>query len=592
MDRNIGKLLSSVALPCLMMVEGSIAQEADQDNADVDVITVTARLRSESLQEVPESITALSAGQIERAGITNLRGVADLTPNFSQLENFRPGLARIQIRGLVTPQVGDPPVAFVVDGVTASDLEFMNQDLFDIERIEVLRGAQGALYGRGAIGGAINITTKKPTDEIEGSVAASYGNGNNMKFSGFVSGPVVEEKVHFRVGGYYRNFDGLINDAFLNEKVDSNEEVSAFGMLSFNLGENTYLDLRGRYTTTEAGLGYYQNVSEGSVEDFSILSSQNVLGVDNRDLGEFSAKLEHDFDGATFTLIGAYSYSDQSALSDGDYSAVPSDFVFHFAGAQENILDVKSFTVESRLTSTDDGPFRWSVGSFFQNRERNSAFTSYDDAVGDARVEASAFTSDTAVFSILDENKSKAWGLSAQVNYDITDQLEVTAAARFDQDKRESVDARDIAGTFAADTFKQFQPKVSISYQATDDFLVYAGYSRGFRSGGFNEPSPLINRVFDKEVSDSFELGFKSSFADGMTTLNGSVFRINQKDAQITRFNIDSFTLENISVDEAHSQGFELELSFKPTDELSFFINGGVIDSKIDAFAERPDLIG
>ena len=149
MKRIQASLKVSVAVSALasafMFTPANAQQSNDAAGANqaIDNIVVTARRRSESLQDIPESVTAFSAAQIERAGISSLRDVADLTPNLSQLDNFRPGLARIQIRGVITPQLGEAPIAYVVDGVTASDLEFMNQELVDIERIEVLRGAQG-----------------------------------------------------------------------------------------------------------------------------------------------------------------------------------------------------------------------------------------------------------------------------------------------------------------------------------------------------------------------------------------------------------------------------------------------------------------
>ena len=173
----------------------AIASETDQAESiplvEGNEIIVTARRRDERLQDVPESVTAFSAKDIANAGIANFRDVADLTPNLSQLDNYRPGLARFQVRGLITPQIGDPPLAFVFDGVTAPDQEFVNQDLVDIERIEVLRGAQGALYGRGAVGGAVNIITKQPTNDFGGNVQASLANAGAWRLSSVVSGPIV-----------------------------------------------------------------------------------------------------------------------------------------------------------------------------------------------------------------------------------------------------------------------------------------------------------------------------------------------------------------------------------------------------------------
>jgi iron complex outermembrane receptor protein len=132
--------------------------------SDDSVVVVSGRRVEQTLRDVPASLTVVQAAEIARAGLVKLRDVADLAPNFSMLDNYRPGLDRIQMRGLITPQVGDPPVAFVIDGVTAPSPEFVTQPLFDIARVEVLRGAQGALYGRSSLGGALTIYTAPPTE--------------------------------------------------------------------------------------------------------------------------------------------------------------------------------------------------------------------------------------------------------------------------------------------------------------------------------------------------------------------------------------------------------------------------------------------
>ncbi len=595
MSYRLNKFLAGLIVPSTLLFGATAQLTAAEEalEAAIDEVIVTARGREESLQEIPESITTFNAAQIERAGIKSFRDVADLTPNLSQLSNFRPGLARIQIRGLITPQVGDAPIAFVVDGITASDLEFMNQELFDIERIEVLRGAQGALYGRGAIGGAVNITTKKPTNDFEARVSTSFASGSDKRVSGVASGALVEDQVYFRVGAYSRDYDGQISNTFLNEKADFHEESSVFGTLNIELSDTSRLDLNARVTNTETGIGYYQAVDAASFEDFSLTTEHNVPGLDKRDLTEFSARFSHDFASSTLELVTGYSESDQVGFSDADYSSQPSDFDgFHYAGAQENILKVESTTFEARLKSNDDTRLRWAVAAFMQDRTRDSEYHNYDDAVGNQAMTRSDFDPSTVVFSILDDNSSDAWALSTQLNYDLTEQLEVTAAIRYDRDERESFDSRFIESTYEEKTFSEVQPKLSLAYQMDADTLIYAGFSRGFRSGGFNEPHPDISRTFNKELSDSLELGFKTTIMNGLATLNVAVFSIDQEDAQVTRFNGNTFTLENISVDDVSTQGIEFELAVQASDNLMLMVNGGKIDSDIEAFGERADLIG
>jgi iron complex outermembrane receptor protein len=596
-NKPLSKIAAAIILPSTLILGVSFPLVAAQEQAllqtDIEKIVVTSRGRAENIQNIPESITSFNAEQIERAGIKSFRDVADLTPNLSQLDNFRPGLARIQIRGLITPQVGDAPLAFVVDGITASDLEFMNQQLFDIERIEILRGAQGALYGRGAIGGAVNITTRRPTNDFEAKVSTSIASGSDLRLSGVASGAVVEDQVYFRVGAYRRDYDGQLDNTFLNQKVDFHEENSVFGKLSIDVSDDSILDLNARLTNTESGIGYYQPVDVDTVEDFSLQVEHNVPGLDTRDLAEFSARFSHDFDASTLELVAGYSESDQSGFSDGDFSNKESDFDgFYYAGAQENILKVESTTFEARLKSSGDTRLRWAVAAFAQERTRDSEFHSYDDLVGNQPQTRTDFDESLIVFSILDDNSSSAWALSTQLNYDFTDKLELTAAIRYDNDDRESFDSRFVEDTFEKKNFSELQPKFSVAYQMNPETLIYGGYSRGFRSGGFNEPHPDISRTFDKEVSDSFEVGFKTSVLDGNGTFNFALFRIDQEDAQVTRFNGETFTLENISVDDVSTQGIEFELSVKASDNLTLMANGGIIDSDIQTFTERPDLIG
>ena len=587
-------LASAVSLSCFSHVN---AQEQNNTANIIEKISVISRGRVESIQNVPDSVTAFSADTIEKSRITSFRDVANLTPNLSQLDNFRPGLARITIRGLITPQVGDPPLAFVVDGVTAPDLEFINQDLVDIERIEVMRGAQGALYGRGAIGGAVIVTTKKPIEDFEGKVKGSIGNGNTYNLNAVVSGSLNDENTaYFRAGGYIKDTDGLIKNTYTGDKADPLKEQSVFSQLEFELTEDTSINLKGKYTSSEAGFAYYQGVNDDTIEDFSINTSQNIINEDERDVYELSAKLTQHYDLGKFEFVTAYSNSENEHFYDGDYSAdatfIDEDGFFRAPFGTEGLYDVESLTVESRFISQSDQEFRWSVSAFYQQRDRDTAVLFYDDFTDAEILTSKDFANDEPYLSIIDNNSSDAWALAGQFNYDITSQLELTGALRYDHDTRESFDPTNKTDTYAKKSFSQLQPKVTLGYQVTDDFLLYTGYSHGFRSGGFNEPAEGISRTFNQEVSDSYEMGFKTSLFDSKVTLNGAAFIIDQDDAQFTQFNVDTFTLENLSIDEVQTKGLELEAAYAATSNLSINLSAGIIDSEIKSFALRPELAG
>lgn len=588
-------LASAVTLSCINYVH---AQEQQQTVTDtIEKISVISRGRVESIQNVPDSVTAFSAERIEKSRITNFRDVANLTPNLSQLDNFRPGLARITIRGLITPQVGDPPLAFVVDGVTAPDLEFINQDLVDIERIEVMRGAQGALYGRGAIGGAVIVTTKKPIEDFEGKIKGSVGNGNTYNLNAVVSGSLNDENTaYFRAGGYIKDTDGLIKNTYTGDYADPLKEQSVFSQLEFELSEDTSINLKGKYTSSEAGFAYYQGVSDDTIEDFSINTSQNIINQDERDVYELSAKLTQHYDLGKFEFVTAYSNSENEHFYDGDYSAdatfIDEDGFFRAPFGTEGLYDIESLTVESRFISQSDQTFRWSVSAFYQQRDRDTAVLFYDDFTDGEILTRADFANDEPYLSIIDNNSSDAWALAGQFNYDINEQLELTGAMRYDHDTRDSFDPTNKDATYAKKSFSQLQPKVTLAYQMNDDLLLYTGYSRGFRSGGFNEPADGISRTFDKEISDSYEIGFKTALFNNKVTLNGAAFIIEQDDAQFTQFNIDTFTLENLSIDEVQTKGLELEAAFAATSNLSINLSAGIVDSEIKRFALRPELVG
>ena len=588
-------LASAVTLSCINYVH---AQEQQQTVTDtIEKISVISRGRVESIQNVPDSVTAFSAETIEKSRITNFRDVANLTPNLSQLDNFRPGLARITIRGLITPQVGDPPLAFVVDGVTAPDLEFINQDLVDIERIEVMRGAQGALYGRGAIGGAVIVTTKKPIEDFEGKIKGSVGNGNTYNLNAVVSGSLNDENTaYFRAGGYIKDTDGLIKNTYTGDYADPLKEQSVFSQLEFELSEDTSINLKGKYTSSEAGFAYYQGVSDDTIEDFSINTSQNIINQDERDVYELSAKLTQHYDLGKFEFVTAYSNSENEHFYDGDYSAdatfIDEDGFFRAPFGTEGLYDIESLTLESRFISQSDQAFRWSVSAFYQQRDRDTAVLFYDDFTDAEILTRADFASDEPYLSIIDNNSSDAWALAGQFNYDINEQLELTGAMRYDHDTRESFDPTNKDATYAKKSFSQLQPKVTLAYQMNDGLLLYTGYSRGFRSGGFNEPADGISRTFDKEISDSYEVGFKTALFNNKVTLNGAAFIIEQDDAQFTQFNIDTFTLENLSIDEVQTKGLELEAAFAATSNLSINLSAGIVDSEIKRFALRPELAG
>ena len=567
----------------------------------LEEVTVTARKRSENLQEIPDSVTVFNTELIRDARIENIKDFAELTPNLNVSSNWRQGLNFVSIRGLITPQVGEAPLSFVVDGITVPNLEFVNQGLHDIERIEVLRGPQGALYGKNAIGGAINIITRQPSDELSGVVQASYGEGDDVRFSGALSGPLAQDRVYYRISGNYRDYNGQIENSFTDRKVDYiDDHYGLQGLLRFNLSEQTTLDLHGRYSNATQGTNYMSYIQLEQLEDFSIAPDQNAIGIDEWVLWNVSAKLDHEAGHGTFTLLAGFNKSADDQFSDADFGNLgEADANFFFPSTQINAVDEESITIEGRYSSTEDSRLRWLVGGFYETRERKVQFDQIYDYPGttivnreDAiplLVRSNFYNPEdlwVTIFPTDGERTNQETGAFAffgQVNYDLTAALELTVALRYDEEKREAIDERTrfTSESEVDDTFKELQPKASIAWQASDDILLSATYSRGFRSGGFNEYASTVQRNYSEETSDTFEIGAKTTWLDGRLRFNLALFYIEQENAQFTRFNSSTFTLENLNVDEVEIKGMEVELGARPVENLDISFGVGWIDNEI-----------
>ena len=200
-------MLGAVAIALVM---GAPSVSYAQVGGVLEEIVVTSRMRAENLQEVPVSVTAFTAGDIDAIGVTNMRDYAKLIPNFMLVETQNSSFTFVNIRGISQFRNTDPSVAIMIDGVLSTNPISMSQELYDIEQIEVLKGPQGALYGRSAVAGAINITTKRPTNEFEGFIRGGLGNGDSAKVQGSVSGALVEDRVFGRVAVSYSDFDGIM----------------------------------------------------------------------------------------------------------------------------------------------------------------------------------------------------------------------------------------------------------------------------------------------------------------------------------------------------------------------------------------------
>lgn len=597
-------LLSSVSLSLGVFAISGPVKAQDSDEASTaeasDVITVTARRRAENLQEVPDTITVFTSETIENARIRKFDDFAALTPNMEFLPAQSPGNFSISIRGVSMASLGEAPVAMVVDGVTQPYPNSFNVPLFDIESIQVLKGPQGALYGQNAIGGAVVITTKQPTNEFEGRATLSYGAHDERGAIVTVSGPLVKDKLLLRMGYNYNHFDGDFRYAFSGDLQNFTREHTGRVDLKWIADDTLTADLGFTYSEIEFGGG---TLVPESLSPFSAIPNVTtdqlngllVLGVPNQDLQSDtsrevlsgSGRLVWDLGFAELISVTAYTEIEENNFQDADVSIIP------FVGGTQT-QDVEAFAQEFRLSSPSDQRFRWLITGFIQRTDRiqaqnisanlNLILTGDIDPANEILVPASVLTRTQTL------NSNAA---AVQLNYDILPELELTFAGRYDHNPRAETTvftAPPAPDLVLARTFNKFQPKASITYKPTATQTYYATFAEGFRAGGFNGSSTaVLQPVFDAEETRTYEVGAKFVLFDRRAFLNIAAYQTRYENQQLTLTSVDAggaLSQGVFTVDKSRIRGFEAELQTRPAPGLEINAAVGVQDTEIQEFGD------
>jgi len=572
MPNNRRRAWFATSLACAV-ISPSLTSSVMAQEAAIEEIVVTARYRSENLQDVPDSITAFTPADVDAYRIERVNRIASLTPNLRFSDDQEVGVSTLIIRGVRQNRgTGQPPVSLRIDGVSATNNLLTTQDLFDIDSIEVLRGPQGALYGRNAIGGAINITTLQPTAEPEYRFRVSAAEGDDYTVAGSTSGPLSGDTLKYRLSARYQDRGGQLENAYLdNAKVDFKESLSFRGRLLYTPTDRLTIALAGQHADQEGGSGYFMPGSEGVLPlpppdgpiffgnpTYEIQS--NSIGVSYVKFDEWSAKVDYAFDWGTLTSIT--SWSDVESENDQDLDQTLVDAI--------NIEvddNSQTFAEEIRLTSNESSALRWVAGAYYfsQDRFRSLATTFFGTPVPAAAQDLEL--ENIAIFGNL--------------SYDVSDNLELTVGVRYD-DERPS----DLTQGRSA-TFTEWQPKLSIAYRFNPDWLGYVTIGKGFRAGGFNNLAPGSNFQpgFDAESLVSYETGLKSSLLAGRVRGSMALFYIDYSDQQYFLFD-QTGTQANINVPKSRITGGELELTYAPFDSLLVNLAYGFTNSEITEYAD------
>ena len=600
--------------------------------AVLEEIIVTAQKREQKLQEVGISVTAFSGDLIDNLGYTNTTDISQQTPGLSIVQ-YSPGLTNVSIRGVSQNDFGDhlePPIAVYVDEAYISVMGAASIQMYDIERVEVLRGPQGTLFGRNATGGLMHYISRKPTEEFEGYASITYAEYDQIQSEAAISG-ALGPNLQARLSLQTNHHDGWLENR-IGEDLRDSATVAVRGQLLFQASENIEIWLKAHYSDEDTNgsayshfpsqygpdfLGQFIGPNEtGTFYDlFGLgLSFQTCPGCDgfgykepdddphtgafaadtvyDREVAGGSGKITWNLENFTVTFITDYLTIDKAYLEDTDSTPFLN---FHFSSGQ----DLEQISHEFRVNSETDR-LRWQAGFYYLDAENDTYQTGEEDGAGffgaiDAMgnpVIGDPFSYYQTSLNI--DLDTESWAVFGHSEYDLSEQLTATVALRYtEDDKKATIRYVDNFGTDVdldpsnapetGNSWENFSVRAGLDWKPNENWLVYASFNRGHKGGSFTASAvggPIPGGVqHDEEILHSYELGFKTTMLDGLARLNATAFYYDYKDYQASSFVFFSQIITNLDAD---AVGAEVELQATPTDGLDLSIGLSVMDSEVE----------
>jgi iron complex outermembrane receptor protein len=564
----------------------------------VEEVVVTAQRRGERLQDVPITVTVLGTEEVEQARIQQLGDVASRTPGLN-FDAFPASQPRIAIRGIGSSDrgaAGDPSAAVFLDDIYLGRPAAVAFDAFDVERIEVLKGPQGTLYGRNVVGGAINILSRRPeVDRFDAGAEATAGNFERLDGAAFVNAPFADGKAAMRASGSWRTHDGYVKNTFTGNRVEDQDTSSARLQIFGEPREGLRLSL-GVDGTRDRGTGPAQHaldLDEGADEAVFWTVDRDrkhtagaIDGFQNRDTWGVRAQVDLDLSFGTLTYLGSYRDLDYHVRYDFDGGNAATNLIDIAGGNDEQS---NFYSNEVRLGSLPDSDVSWVVGLYNFGNDTDRLDTLDLTIAGDAGTEiyTQAATLDSyAVFGDMSVPLGERFAITGGVRYSTDDKeyrvsntagnAVFRAGESFDVTVSESYDAV----TYRAGV--QFHPSV--------DHLFYTMISRGFKSGGFQDtPSSAADARdgFDPEYATQYEVGQKSTFLGGALVWNNTLFLMDYTDLQ-TRRTLDNLSAVTDNAGEATIKGYETYLGWRVFDGARLVASYAYTDATFDTFEPEP----
>lgn len=581
----------SLTLLCYLFVFiGGVEGQSMDSVTSLNEVVVTAQKREEPLGKVPIAVTAFTSSQVHTFRLWNNKDISGVVPGLYAAD---PGDGRdvISIRG-VTSTSYDPAVATYIDGINQFGLDTYIPSLFDIQRIEILRGPQGTLYGRNAMGGVLNIITRQPGNKASGFAEISAGNHGLQRYSAGLRVPLVKNKLFIGAAGLYEGRNGYYTNEYDQSSYDKQHSYTGNYYLKYLPAARWMLDLNIKHRSNRNN-GAFPLVADPVAvfqQPYKLDQNARTTMVDNT----FQSSLSAGYKGRTFDFKTQTSYQENyryyNSPIDGDFSPLDAISIINNYGKKWN--NIRAYTEDIQFSSVATARWKWTAGSYwFYQDQPNKQATRYGNDAGLLGVGDS-------LFSTINTTRNHKWGMAfyGQLSYALSRKLNLTGGLRYDYEhQREHVMGEYqhdpdpaifvvIPDTAGSVSFHAFSPRLSLDYQLASHSTLYAVYSRGFRTGGLtqlsSDPSqpPLVG--FRPEYSSNYEVGVKNSWLSGALRVNADIFYTHINDAQVPTLILPDAITVTKNAGRLNNWGAEAEIAATPFKGLDVLYNFGYTHSR------------
>jgi len=566
------------------IIWAGLVQAEGPGETKLETITVTANKVEEDITDVPQSITVINDEILKEKGIEDIPGIISEIPNM-RFES-QP-ISNVNFRGLNTSVfTSNHPVVIYIDGIAYSNMVGFDASLNNVERIEVLRGPQGTLYGKDAIGAVIKVVTREPGNQWRGNIGTEYGSNNDMEGAFNVNGPLIQDKLFLGLNARYQQDDGWITNTYTGDdqaNKSENRNLGAFLLYKptdrFSAKVILSNDYCEEYGFTGAVLPSGADVSQFDRDDAENSSYDKEIYNETESLAQ-SLNLKYRFDGMTLTSTTTHRDLETESDKDKDYmSDTAFDGLIVFGDNE-----IESWSEELRLVSNNTKGVRWVAGVYFDTEDNEKGPYGVQFAFSGFNYEAN-YESKT---------RSETQALFGQTMIPFLDSFELTLGARYQRiDKEMELDTYwDLVGSSSSapiyaldadETWEVFLPKVALSYRLNNNWTTYASVAQGYTPGGFNSfamSGSQQDNTFDPQQSTNYEIGVKGEL--NRLRLAAAAFYMDIEDIHIFKYVNNMYVTDNAGG--AHSLGVELELTYLLTDSIELTAAVGIIDAEYDDY--------